>query len=901
MLKRLIGSILIGIICLLYLAPYDPWVTARIGNMVKDIFQESFDCRLSYSSCAVSFFPFRIVLTDMHVTSNTGLRWSWHVNAYTMNCSWRHLLATGMAQVCIKLDGLAIMSDCTGSACAITSHLQKLLSEPAVGVPLVLKELSCARSVCTIKDPAIAREIQMDFSGLLKQINNQPHAIMAVERGQLKDKETVIIDGAGVLRIAVDAAHHNELMATLKGELYLPINSSRYLLNATWYNNKGVGKIETSAGDLTIDPIEVELDAHNNMRLHALLQSSGANLLQLVGISKEQAELFSGKCVVSLAADAQTAQFNAAVYNPMLWKYSLGSAVRIRGSRNDGIIKGTVHIASQEDALFAGIWCVDERVREATLSLHNEQAVAFPFDVCKSIAPHACTVRVQADGIARKLQGHFEIDHNNDVHGKTTGELTASPEGIELSGSYDRDTYLLSVGLQPHIHLCKLIYACQMGKNSIELTRTGNWYNRFTGTINLESMCSLVSYLGGPTLSGTGSIQVQGYTDVERTAVKLSYKEGLISLPGLYNCIHDFQARFVYNSADKQLVCSPFICNFSRGKITCERAVIQGQSGSDLFMHVPLQLKDFWLNNSHTLFLIASAQLLLSKKPARTPLLSGTVILDHVQLSDNIFSGALERGFLQSTRRLFVSPVTDLDCSLIICSKHPIRVTTFFLSTQAQLHLHAGNRLQDPHISGVIELQSGHINFPYKPLFINKGTISFGQALIDPFIDLSASNIIKGYDIQLHAQGLRTHHEMNLSSDPPLSHEQIMALLFAGSPHEPLSALIPAFLMHNLTEQLFNSVDDDVFLSRSVKKLFKPMRRVHFIPHFIDESGRSRLRGTIEIDINDRWRALLQKNFTLAEDTRCEVEYRVSDDISIRAFKDEQRNVGSEVEMRWQW
>ena len=57
----------------------------------------------------------------------------------------------------------------------------------------------------------------------------------------------------------------------------------------------------------------------------------------------------------------------------------------------------------------------------------------------------------------------------------------------------------------------------------------------------------------------------------------------------------------------------------------------------------------------------------------------------------------------------------------------------------------------------------------------------------------------------------------------------------------------------------------------------------------------------LEININDRWKAILQKNFSLTEDTRIELEFLLSDDITLRGIRDERRDLGGEVEMRWKF
>ena len=68
------------------------------------------------------------------------------------------------------------------------------------------------------------------------------------------------------------------------------------------------------------------------------------------------------------------------------------------------------------------------------------------------------------------------------------------------------------------------------------------------------------------------------------------------------------------------------------------------------------------------------------------------------------------------------------------------------------------------------------------------------------------------------------------------------------------------------------------------------------------ETG-EKIRGqkALEITIDDRWRAVIQKNFSLTEDTKFELEFLLSDDITLRAIRDERRDLGGEVEMRWKF
>ena len=83
-----------------------------------------------------------------------------------------------------------------------------------------------------------------------------------------------------------------------------------------------------------------------------------------------------------------------------------------------------------------------------------------------------------------------------------------------------------------------------------------------------------------------------------------------------------------------------------------------------------------------------------------------------------------------------------------------------------------------------------------------------------------------------------------------------------------------------------------------IQKLTKPLRYVQITPNFTDLSGRSGIKGTVSVDLNDQFHAQIQKNFNLQDDFSFYLQYMLSDDISLRAVKDQRGEVGSEVEVR---
>ncbi|HLJ30810.1 MAG TPA: translocation/assembly module TamB domain-containing protein, partial [Candidatus Babeliales bacterium] len=154
-------------------------------------------------------------------------------------------------------------------------------------------------------------------------------------------------------------------------------------------------------------------------------------------------------------------------------------------------------------------------------------------------------------------------------------------------------------------------------------------------------------------------------------------------------------------------------------------------------------------------------------------------------------------------------------------------------------------------------------------------------------------------DVSLLVEGSLTNHQITLDATPPLSEEHIVGLLLVGAEEHSLNSMMPALIVQNLKNLIFSNNQSSFF-----EKYFKPLLgsfNINLVPSFTDQTGRGGLRGALEISLDDRWRAVIQKNFSLTEDTKFELEFLFSDDITFRAIRDERRDLGGEVEMRWKF
>lgn len=322
----------------------------------------------------------------------------------------------------------------------------------------------------------------------------------------------------------------------------------------------------------------------------------------------------------------------------------------------------------------------------------------------------------------------------------------------------------------------------------------------------------------------------------------------------------------------------------------------------DIFMHIPISIENLFLNIDKDIFTVVSGTALFYQNKHVGPLCKGNLIINQGRCKKNIFSTALQK----KLAGIFFNPISQssftMDCEVALKTAHSLRIETPFLKTDATVALNIKNSSDNPTILGTISLLSGSLHFPYKPLFITRGNIYFvPHQLDDPQIELVAQGKVKKYYITLRVNGSIKHPHISLESTPPLSEVQIVTLLLAGSQEGSVAMAMPSFIMQNVQTLLFGTEQSDSKLELYVKNILEPLKHVRIVPSFVDQTGRGGFRGAIEIDVSDRLHALIQKNFSLPEDTKFEIEYLLSDDVSVRGIKDERGDLGGEVEMRWKF
>lgn len=444
-----------------------------------------------------------------------------------------------------------------------------------------------------------------------------------------------------------------------------------------------------------------------------------------------------------------------------------------------------------------------------------------------------------------------------------------------------------------------------VGKQLFSVQAVGNEPDKFKGAIDFSFVKSISKDFFDYEIHGEGDLKFYGMKKDRKFLLDVNFKNATVSIPNIYNFLSNFKIMCIIDPENKVIVAKNSIINFHKGFVTSKKTVLKLEDDFSVsYVYAPFVFNNCFFNLKNDVFAILSGRMLFAKNKDEDANLQGLAIIERAHIKKNIFAESERRKYMRSSGSSAYKKniLTTCNCDLSVITKDPVRINTDFINTNAYIDLSIKNKIFDPQISGKIDFNSGTLEFPYKPLNITKGSIYFLQHQpFDPIIELTASNKINKYNVTMYVSGSVQNYNISFESCPVLNEEQIVALLIAGSAQESLSVVAPAILMQTIKDSLFGSGKTKFSKNGYLDKILKPFKKVRVVPSFSDQSGRGGLRATLEVDLNERARAMVEKNFNLSEDTRFELEYLLADDVALRGVRRENGDIGGEVEMRWKF
>ena len=551
-------------------------------------------------------------------------------------------------------------------------------------------------------------------------------------------------------------------------------------------------------------------------------------------------------------------------------------------------------------------WNINKSI--GTLSLHNTTTLKILNQY--QIHPKALQINASINSKLKLETGNYNICVTQQQTQKKylfTGSFFRQQNNICFSGKSNYGTYFTSINLKEKMPIKKILLI-KNGKKIIDLSHDSKKLPTLSGRIRYSFIQSLLPINLRKWLFGNKGIITLDLTLKNKKQIEgdIRLSKGKIRIPENYNLITDLSANFKVNIKNKSAKIKNINLSFYKGKILCKKAIINWNNLKSItFLHSPLKLQNILVNWKKDFFGIISGYLFLKRKAPNPLTINGNIIIKKSLLKENIFSKSLSSELISNSILPFMQDehqATTFDIN--IYNEEYLNIKTPVLRTQATTDLNIKvsamqNSLINPQIIGSIILHQGSFTFPRNKLFITSGKIQFiPNQINNPIIDLSAKNRIKKYTILLQITGTLQKPTILLESNPELTEEQILALLFAGSENTSLQADLPAILMQNLHTLFLESKEHLPQTTSFFKKLTQPLKYIQITPNFTDQSGRGGVKGIISIDINKQLHANIQKNFTLQDDLAFQIEYFLSDDFNIKAIKDYRGDIGAEIEFR---
>lgn len=897
---KIIFSLLLGAGLALAWFQYDERFVAMANERMEKIFEGQLHCRFRGTIKRVRPFSLTIEFEKVRVTPlDLKKEWAWQAETMVIYLSPLYYFYNKAVGLNTYLRGVRAQSLIKNGLPTVTEHLQDLFAGPDLGVPITSQSVVIDTGFLQMHDKQGAVSFRASWNSQSYKAQSVFESTFVLSNTALTlDKKELFKDLSGVLK--VDALDRNQGVALRTDVSFLlpqlKEEQQRCYLVGTWDKDVGNFALHNSDRSFSFLPIRVLL-RNGNPYIAAEGTFSFDYIKKL--LFPFITDQMGGACFVKVAGDLSDGlQGDMRVYDIAYGKTLLDRLTASFVRRNKAW-HGTVS-GSQGKAKVTGLWDWSEVTKRGSVVVTNRTELALSDNSYWACVPRKTSLKAQWN-----QYGFATIGYATTVRHKKTeqeinscGTIKAEEQTVALEGFLNNCSYSCSF-LRDPFELVSFVYNNEQQQELLKITTAAHDHSRVTACMEYDVLRSLLEMAYDVSLPGEGQCTVEGVWRYPLFDGCLQFTKGTVRLAGMYNFMSGFTARVLLDAQQCKATFLDTRVQFHQGDAKSTQATVAFDgSGTLRFAHVPFQFYRCFLNWEKYGYAMSSGALVFQADAQEKSSLKGFVTLDAAQFKENIFAKKTQQGFLH-TMSASSAVGYNVDIDIALSTGAPLVINTPELQTHADIEILAQNSMRHPELYGTIVLRGGKLHFPAKELAISRGKITFvPHQTDDPFLELIAQGRIKRYLITLSIGGSAQDPQVTLQSVPALSEEQIIMLLLTGSEHESLNVMVPALVMRNIESIIFGSAHA---LGLKKSSWFSSLKKIAFVPRFTDQTGRGGLKGALEIEVSKRLRAVLEKNFSLSEDTTIEVEYLVSDDVSLRMTRDERGDMGAEVEMRFKF
>lgn len=876
------------------------------GIQITPLVSEQHSCtQLSSESLAKNLH-----LSNLKIDRDAIGNESWSIFAETLKIkgSWMSLFLSWQLKVSMLFEHVIMLEVFDNAPEGLLEFCQKIFGQ-VVDSSIAYDDIAIADGFLYLKRSTDGLSMQVPYSCNLRSEKNSTRVQLYIHDGSIGYHDSCWIkDLTG--SIVCDVPYYQSL-STLSGHIQL-----NYLFAKTDTTVPGffAGKIERGFGEFTmktedgsvvIDPIKIRCSQYECWC--DVMVTATAAILRYFDVPDVFSDV-AGKIGIQIQCDLykffQTLQASIVLHDILYKTQPIVPGGKIVVT--DHHSKGFSGVFQMHDK---AIFEVDVSALSEVKELKGRNVVDLNIvsDRALKILKNGCRFSVVCDkeGV---ISGKYDVILYYGLLEKEyllSGTFVFKEGNLKFEGMLDDVTFEGAVQLFPE-YVFQSFQAKRHDMLLIDLSTDVIDPSLVVGSIDFSVVHGIVPESLKMSFAQEGSFIFRGSLKDGKCFANLQTHFAHIRVPCIYNVIQSIAATCECNFYEKKLVVKDVDVQWYEGAMTCSQATVYFDKNLNLnFVHVPLLFQKVMLSWSKSIYGLVSGRLLLSRRGQDDALnLEGQFMIQKSELKENIFSTEFQEillGLSGTTSGLQNQSLqTHVDVSVF--TKEPLQVSTSFLTAQALIDMRIQGLLSKVDVSGSINLMGGALCFPYKSLDIVEGRLLFiPEQPLDPVIELVAKGRLKRFQVMMRAWGSALDPHFQFESQPYLSEEQIVSLLLLGVEDQSLGMMVPAFLTQRLKDLIFGPAISNPKLKSMFDRLLQSLKYIRFLPQFTSQAGRGGVRGIIEIDASDHLHGKIDTNFSQLEDTKFDIDYLATDDVTLRLQKDGPSTYGGEVEFCWKF
>ena len=352
----------------------------------------------------------------------------------------------------------------------------------------------------------------------------------------------------------------------------------------------------------------------------------------------------------------------------------------------------------------------------------------------------------------------------------------------------------------------------------------------------------------------------------------------------------------VFQLSNKHITIKQFNAQVGGGTLTAEGSIGLGQG---VPFNVSFQGNRIRIRYPQGIRSVLTANLQFNGTTEASQL-SGRVLLDELSFTQQFDMATLMSGFSGTTGSASPSPfMQHMKLNVSLQSTRELQLANRQLSMAGSANLNIVGTAADAVVLGRVALTGGTVFFMGKRYQVQSGTIAFANPVhTEPVVDVYVQTTVRQYDIALNFVGPIERLRTNYTSVPPLSPADIINLLAFGKTTEeaaaagsaPASVGAESVLAQGMGSQISGKLQNLTGLSQ-----------LTISPTAGSGSGNQSGPGA-QIGVQEQVTGNLLLTFstdvTATQDTAAQLQYRVTQHVSISVLRDQNGAYALDVRIR---